>query len=322
VSEKHKINEFGGISVIIPVYNRQEFIGQAIESVLDQDFEGEVQVIVVDDGSTDNTLEIVKSYGERILLIEKQKGQVSCGASSARNRGLVEANQPYVCFLDSDDFYLPGHLKQIFSGLSKDQNIGFAFCKTLMYKEDAGTKLYKSWTYSPVLKKDTRHPVVSRAFIVSTNVFLFRRQIFKKIGYFNEEYTNAEDIDMWMRISEQYRGTFLNYYGAVYRVGHGYGQLTRTARDNINVNSLKVYKDAIKRYYEIGLKCQFRIFSLKRSFYYYKYANRLAIYRIISLWLVLRYPLGFIQRIPLFYYGKIFKKQNKTWHDLDFFLNE
>jgi len=311
-----------GISVIIPVYNRQEFISQAIRSVLNQNYNGTLEIIISDDGSTDRTLEIVNSYADKVKLVRKPAGQSGSGASGARNRGLMAAEQPLVCFLDSDDFYLPDHLNRASAALEKHPDTGFVFCSSLLFKESTGMKMFKRWTHNPVLRIDVTHPVVSRSLIVTTNAFLFRREVFSRVGYFNEIYSNAEDSDMWMRISEQYKGLFLDYYGAAYRIDHGYGQLSKIHRDTISLSSLNVFKDAIDRYYSRNLKNQFRIFTLKRYFYYYKYEKRMYIYRLISLFLVCRYPLGFLQRIPLVYYGYISRRRNHGWQSLDFFIDK
>ena len=92
------------ISTIIPTYNRAQLITRAINSVLPQ-MEPEDELIVVDDGSTDNTREIVAKYGDRVKYIKTKNG--GCGA--ARNRGVQEATGPLVAFLDSDDEWMPDH---------------------------------------------------------------------------------------------------------------------------------------------------------------------------------------------------------------------
>lgn len=311
-----------GISVIIPVLNREEFIGKAILSILDQNYEGPLEIVVSDDGSTDGSVEVAKSFGERITVVKKASDREPSGVSGARNRGLKVAKYPFICFLDSDDFYLPDHLSRASAALMENPQIDFVFCNTLMNKEVSGKEVYKRWTHNPVLPLDVIHPVVSRSFVVTTNAFMFRQEIFQKIGNFNEEYTNGEDSDMWMRVSEQSTGKYLNYFGAVYRINHGQGQLTKIDRDTINASSLRVFKDAIDRYYALGLRSQFRIFSLKRFYYYYRFEKRICIYRLISALLSIQYPLGFMQSIPLIFSGKRSRKRNKGWLPLSFFLED
>jgi glycosyltransferase involved in cell wall biosynthesis len=93
------------VSVIIPTYNRAWSIKESIDSVLSQDF-NDFELIVIDDGSTDHTIEILNSYGKDIFVIH-QRNQ---GVSSARNRGLMKASGSFIAFLDSDDLWLPGKL--------------------------------------------------------------------------------------------------------------------------------------------------------------------------------------------------------------------
>lgn len=95
------------ISVIIPTYNRAHFIHEAVESALNQDIQGyDLEVLVIDDGSTDNTCEVLKAYGDSIRYIHQENG----GAGVARNRGLQEARGEWITFLDSDDLWLPHRL--------------------------------------------------------------------------------------------------------------------------------------------------------------------------------------------------------------------
>lgn len=94
------------VSVVIPTYNRAQFIASAIESVLTQTF-GDFELIVVDDGSTDRTSEIVTSISDPRLVFVRQD---NAGRSTARNRALALAKGAYIAFLDSDDLYLPGKL--------------------------------------------------------------------------------------------------------------------------------------------------------------------------------------------------------------------
>ena len=102
-----KISSNPLVSVIIPTYNRGWILKEAIDSVLAQDFE-DFELIVVDDGSTDNTREILDTYGQDIIVLQ----QANKGVSAARNRGIAEAGGQLVAFLDSDDRWLPRKLSR------------------------------------------------------------------------------------------------------------------------------------------------------------------------------------------------------------------
>ena len=89
------------VSVIIPTYNTARYVQESINSVLEQDYPS-IQLIVIDDGSTDETVDIIRHYGERVVLLTQQNQ----GAAAARNAGLAVAQGEYIAFLDSDDVWL------------------------------------------------------------------------------------------------------------------------------------------------------------------------------------------------------------------------
>ena len=146
-----------GISIIIPTYNREDFTKETIQSVLDQDYEGKMEIIISDDGSTDNTLNIARAFGDKVKIIEKPKDCLSQGASATRNRGIMASTQPYICFLDSDDYFLPKHLKKIVIALEKKPETGFAFCRILDVKEENKLRLFRPWTLLHVFKNDIKN---------------------------------------------------------------------------------------------------------------------------------------------------------------------
>ena len=95
------------VSVIIPTYNRLSMLKEAVDSVLAQDFE-DLELIIVDDGSTDGTSEEIRTYGGRVKLIQQPQNR---GVSAARNRGILQARGKYIAFLDSDDLWVKDKLK-------------------------------------------------------------------------------------------------------------------------------------------------------------------------------------------------------------------
>jgi glycosyltransferase involved in cell wall biosynthesis len=112
------------ISVVIDSYNYGQFIGQAIESVLKQDYPAEkVQILVVDDGSTDGTREVVSKYGERVEYFYKENG----GQASAFNFGIEKARGEYVALLDADDYWLPGKVRRVVEEFEKDAKLALVY---------------------------------------------------------------------------------------------------------------------------------------------------------------------------------------------------
>ena len=270
-----------GISVIIPVYNREAFLEEAIQSVLNQNYQGALEIIVSDDGSTDHSLEIAASFGTQVHIVRKPNGCTSQGVSGARNRGIAAATQPYLAFLDSDDFYLPNHLNRMVVALESRQELGFVFSRMLQMKEEGGLRLFAPWTRAKVTMRDIRYPVINGPYVVSTNVFLFKRVVFETVGVFNESYTNHEDSDMWIRISEKYQGGFSDHYGAVYRNEHGFGQLTRKKnQDQIQQCIKGVYTDALVRCQLQSRTDRYRVFKLRLILAFYNHSIWLPLFGV------------------------------------------
>lgn len=250
-----------GISVIIPVFNREAFLGEAICSVLAQKYAGQLEIIVSDDGSTDRSLDVASSFGDRVKVVRKPQGCTTQGASGARNRGIAAATQPYVAFLDSDDFYLPNNLNRLAATLEHSPALGFVFSRVLQMREQNGRRFVAPWTRARLTWRDVENPVVSGPYVVHTDAFLFRRDVFDKVGVFNESYSNGEDGDLWMRISERYEGAFSDQYGAVYRIVHDTDQLTNEHR--LKQCASRLWPEAMKRYHQLNLHDRFRLFRLR-----------------------------------------------------------
>ena len=243
------MNEYNkiGVSIIIPVYNREKYLRQAIDSVLNQEFKGNIELIVSDDGSTDSSLEIAKSYDDdRIIILEKDASNTSQGAAAARNRALNVASMPFVCFLDSDDFQKENFLTLMTKALMTQNDLGFVFCRTEELIEEADSFNLIPWTKKRVLKLDTKYLGLTGARVINTNCFLFRKEVFDVVGVFNEKYSNSEDADLWIRIGEHFAGTFLDYWGVVRRT-HKDGQLTNNQSAIKKACAISVAKEAIKR---------------------------------------------------------------------------
>jgi glycosyltransferase involved in cell wall biosynthesis len=270
-----------GISVIIPVYNREAFLEEAIQSVLSQNYQGTLEIIISDDGSTDRSLEIAASFGSKVQILRKPNWCKSQGVSGTRNRGIAVATQPYISFLDSDDFYLPGHLNMMAELLESRLELGFVFSRMLQMKEHDGSRMFAPWTRAKLTKKDILYPVISGSNVAHTNCFLFRIVVFKTVGVFNESYTNGEDGDLWMRVSEQYQGGLSDHYGAVYRIEHGFGQLTCIHnQDNIRNCFKGVFSDALIRYQMQSKRDRYRLFRLRLILAFYKQPLWLALFKL------------------------------------------
>lgn len=186
------------VSVIIPTYNRAGVIKNAIESVLCQTY-GNIEIIVVDDGSTDNTKDALLSCKDRIKYFYKENG----GVSSARNFGIREARGEYVAFLDSDDIWLPPKIERQLDLLAKNNDLD-CMIGDIEFIDISGKVMKRS-----DMRKQIPHDGMILKYLVKNFqtmcTILMKREIFADVGYFDEELKTAEDIDMLLRIASKYK---------------------------------------------------------------------------------------------------------------------
>lgn len=187
------------VSVIIPTYNRAKYLKDAIESVLGQKYQN-LEIIIVDDGSKDDTAQIVKSFSSSKIKYIYQANQ---GRSKARNRAIKLAKGEYIAFLDSDDIFLPGKIQKQVALLDKNSQYAMIYCSAQAVNSQ-GRKLYpvyranlSGWIYSEI------------AFYLPLTIILptvmVRKDILFKVGLFDENMARFEDIDLWRRISKRYQ---------------------------------------------------------------------------------------------------------------------
>jgi glycosyltransferase involved in cell wall biosynthesis len=218
------------VSVIIPTYNRGWILREAVNSVLAQDYT-DYELIVVDDGSTDNTLEILDSYGQDLIVLQ----QPNKGVSAARNRGIAESRAQLVAFLDSDDLWLPQKLtRQVeFFTINPDALI----CQT------EETWLRNGVRVNP---KNRHHKFSGMIFkpslalcLVSPSAVMIRKILFDTVGLFDESLPACEDYDLWLRISCRYPVYLIDEPLIVKRGGHE-DQLSKAAGlDKYRILALK-----------------------------------------------------------------------------------
>ena len=193
---KSRGGEMPLFSVIIPAYNREFMIGKVVQSVLGQtvrDFE----LIVVDDGSNDKTGEVVKGFQSDKIKYYYQENQ---GAQVARNLGLAKASGEYVCFLDSDDLWLPTFLEEMYKAFQHDGEVGCVYCWLgSMGNGDVipGNKSYLSgYMYREALEQ---------GYITQPSGLMIKRQCFDKIGPWDENLCASQDDDICFRLAKVFK---------------------------------------------------------------------------------------------------------------------
>lgn len=190
------------ISVIIPAYNRVNYLREAIESVLAQTYE-KYEILVIDDGSTDNTRELVNNYADRIRYIY----QDNKGPSAARNSGIKNANGDLIAFLDSDDIWHTDKLAQQVAAFDGDPSLGIVATGY----EVIDTK-YQIQSVNILKKgelKDIRNNHLYKNFFPTPTVMI-KKKCFEKVGFFNETLQFAEDWEMWLRVMADFNFGYIS----------------------------------------------------------------------------------------------------------------
>ena len=187
------------VTVLIPTYNRADMILPALEGVWDQTHT-DYDVVVVDDGSTDNTEQILQPVMSRIRYIKKENG----GPSSSRNVGLSHIDSDYVAFLDSDDRWEPTHLEMILKKFQEQPDLGLITTSRIeMPKGIPRPRLPASSIDGDLF------PLLFERNFITTSGTVVRRECFNKVGMFNEDLMQVGDYDMWLRIARAYPIAFI-----------------------------------------------------------------------------------------------------------------
>lgn len=198
------------VSIIMPAYNAEQTISESIESVLKQTYQN-WELLVVNDGSTDNTSNIVNFFNDaRIILIE----QVNGGVANARNNALKSANGKYIAFLDSDDLWLEEKLERQIKKLLETNSV-MVHSKTLCFGSNP-VKTTDCMVHVELNFEDKEKILIYN--FISILTVVVAKSVIDEIGYFDEELKGTEDWDMWIRILQKYNIVYIDDFLTKYRV--------------------------------------------------------------------------------------------------------
>jgi len=190
------------ITVIIPTHNREKLLGQTIESVLNQTVKAD-EIIIIDDGSTDNTKEIINNYNNETIKYIFQENK---GVSNARNHGISLASNEWLCFLDSDDIWEENKLEKQIEFHKQNTQILFSHTDEL-------------WLFNDKIIKQKKHQLKPSGFCFEENIpntligastMMIHKKVLDEVGYFDEELVACEDYDLWLRILAKYELGLIN----------------------------------------------------------------------------------------------------------------
>ena len=198
------------VSIVTPTYNRSDFLPEAIDSVLGQTYEN-FELIIVDDGSTDDTQALVESYQKDPRI--RYFYQANQGQSVARNRGIAESKGEFICFLDSDNAWLPQKLERSLLEFERFPAAHIVYGNSILIDENSA-EIGKS-TMKRYSGRITHHLLKDN--FVSMNTTMTRRQCFDEMGGFNESDRVAEDYELWLRFSTKFEFRYIPEFLGFYR---------------------------------------------------------------------------------------------------------
>lgn len=202
------------VSVIIPTYQCGNYISRAIESVLAQTYR-DYEIIVIDDGSTDNTHQVLTRYDGQICLIE-QKNQ---GVATARNSGILRSNAELFAFLDADDYWLPDKLAQQITLMDQDPSTGLVYSDMYFAKYSKPLPINYFSLVQP--QKGNVFPSLFLNNFIPTSTVVVRRTSLDMTRLFDPRFSPCEDYDLWLRIARNWRIDFTNQPLAYYDIREG-----------------------------------------------------------------------------------------------------
>lgn len=230
------------VSVVIPVRNGKEFIGECLDSVINQDYRA-LEIIVVDDGSSDFDYQSLRNLDKRIQVIRLE----GCGVSRARNTAMAHATGDYIAFLDADDIWFPGKVSAQVRYFESHPDVGCVFGKFKRWEANEDGKFPPAANLSEPCHALTKcepersgwiYTRLLTGLLVGMNTAMIRREVFQMLGGFDESMRIGEDYLFWLKVSRIYEMHSLNGAVALYRI-HGGSAMRRLDEDNHQVQMLK-----------------------------------------------------------------------------------
>lgn len=201
------------VSVIVPAFNRAKYIDEAVNSVLNQTY-GNIELIVVDDGSTDGTYERLQAYGDRLLLLT-HPNRANRGQSCSINLGMTRATGQYIALLDSDDYWELDKLRIQVDFLERHPEFGLVYSNG--YYVDAGGRVLYPYHRKDHVEPNDPNAVLLDCYMALPVNSLVRSSVYRQVGGFEESFRASQDHDMLIRIAEVTRFAYIPDFLFSYR---------------------------------------------------------------------------------------------------------
>lgn len=182
------------VTVVMPAYNAEKYLAESIESVLAQTFD-DLELLIIDDGSTDRTAEIANSYCQQDNRV-KLFSQENHGVSTSRNKGICLNNSKFVAFIDADDKWFSDKLAVHLNHFNQEAHLGISFARVEFLSPDGTTGQIASGRLNQL---QPQHFLYENPTITTSNLVV-RREVFQEIGYFDQSMSYAEDLDFILRV--------------------------------------------------------------------------------------------------------------------------
>ena len=257
------------VSVVVPTYNAAPYIMETLQSILKQDY-NDFEIVVVDDHSTDNTAEIINNLKDSRIKY-KRLGKNHGGPSKPRNVGIRASKGKFIALCDSDDIMLPGRLRRTVDFLEMQKGLGLVFMKGQRFNSSKVGTLFPSSkehvefynlqkrnvgkSFYIINSEDAFKCLVNETFLIPSGITI-PNGIFKIVGDFDERLTNADDWDMWLRISNHYPIGFIDEIGFKYRVR---SESVSTRGYLLAKNRIRVLRKHLKKFGKKSLRLSLRI---------------------------------------------------------------
>lgn len=232
-------------TVVIPLYNKELSIKNTIDSVLNQTYQ-DFEIIVVNDGSTDNGARIVEAINDDRIVLVHQENQ---GVSAARNLGIQEARYEWIALLDGDDLWQVNHLEEITKMMDIFPNEK-VYVTSFEYSDKR--KMFKHSRKSPIFKIDNYFKEAIKEKLMWTSIVVVNKDCFEKVGRFNVSLNRGEDLDLWARLAREYRVIKSSTITAIYKIdaenrSSSYFDIHKSCIYYYNLN--ESYSSEEKKYY-------------------------------------------------------------------------